>query len=146
MHGLSGHLFKFDPQAQKVTVVTRLVSDPTYESGMYDAFKYGYLGFTLGPDGHTIYYLTGSPSTATGAAAGEPAGEKKQEEIHFVTYNIPTGKRVDHGVLQLENGMRPFFAESIAIGSKNIYTVSKIREGGHLRVDLLSFPNPIRQD
>lgn len=138
MHGLSGHLFKFDPQAEKVTVVTRLVSDATHASGMYDAFKYGYLGFILGPDGHTIYYLTGAPS-------GKPAGEKKQDEIHFVTYNIPTGRRVDHGVLELENGMRPFFAESLAIGSKNIYTVSKIKEGGHVRVDLLSFPNPIGQ-
>lgn len=143
MHGLSGHLFKFDPQTQKVTVVTRLVSDPTHESGMYDAFKYGYLGLALGPDGHTIYYLTGSPSTLAGASSGKSAEGMEHEEIHFVTYNIPSGKRVDYGVLQLENGMRPFFAESIAIGGKNIYVVSKIHEGGKLRVDLLSFPNPI---
>ena len=149
MHGRSGYLFKFDPRAQKITVVDRLVSDPTYESGMYDAFAYGYLGLTLGPDGHTIYYLTGTPLTSAGSAhatstpADKAAAGHENEEIHFVTYDIESGKRVDHGVLQLENGMRPFFAESIAIGSKNIYTVSKIPEGGHVRVDLLSFPNPL---
>jgi len=149
MHGRSGYLFKFDPQAQKVTVVTRLVSDPTYKSGMYDAFAYGYLGLTLGPDGHTLYYLTGTPPISTEGAQGEKTESAKatsghsSENIHFVTYDITSGKRIDHGVLQLENGMRPFFAESIAIGKKNIYTVSKIHEGGKLRVDLLSFPNPL---
>ncbi len=149
MHGRSGYLFKFDPRAKKVTVVTRLVSDPTYESGMYDAFAYGYLGFTLGPDGHTIYYLTGTPPiTADGAKgaktdSGKVASGPSSEDIHFVTYDITSGKRVDHGFLQLENGMDPFFAESIAIGKKNIYTVSKIHQGGRLRVDLLSFPNPL---
>lgn len=149
MHGRSGYLFKFDPQAKKVTVVTRLVSDPTYESGMYDAFAYGYLGLTLGQDGHTIYYLTGTPPASTDGAQGAKTDSGKaesgpsSEEIHFVTYDITSGKRVDHGFLQLENGKRPFFAESIAIGKKNIYAVSKIYQGKKLRVDLLSFPNPL---
>ena len=50
---------------------------------------------------------------------------------------------MDYGALQLENGLRPFFAESIAIGTDNIYTVGKIRDKeGHVRVDLLSFLNP----
>jgi hypothetical protein len=31
---------------------------------MFDEFSYGYLGFTLGPDEQTIYYLTGGPSTS----------------------------------------------------------------------------------
>jgi hypothetical protein len=150
MHGRTGYLFKFDPRARTVEVVTRLVSDATFKSGVYDRFAYGYLGLELGPDGHTIYYLTGSPLTSTGGASPTSSPAEKvaaggdDEEIHFVTYDITSGKRIDHGVLQLENGMRPFFAESIAIGSKNIYTVSKIHQGGHLRVDLLSFPNPIQ--
>jgi len=173
MHGRSGYLFKFDPRAKKVEVVTRLVSTPTLESGMYDQFAYGYLGFILGPDGHTIYYLTGSPLTNKGsslptnnsagklhpapksgklteaeaiqAKVDKAAAGSGDEEIHFVTYNIPTGKRTDYGVLQLENGQRPFFAQSLAIGSKNIYTVAKIRnKEGHVRVDLLSFPNPVQ--
>ena len=151
MHGRSGYLFKFDPRARKLQVVTRLVSDATFKSGMYDAFAYGYLGFALGPDGHTIYYLTGSPPTSTGGAratsspADKAAAGSEDEDLHFVTYDITSGKRVDHGVLQLEGGVRPFFAESIAIGSKNIYTISKIKKkDGHVRVDLLSFPNPVR--
>lgn len=65
------------------------------------------------------------------------------EEIHLVTYDIASKKRTDWGVLQLQNGLRPFFAQSIAIGPKDIYTVAKVRnEEGHVRVDLLSFPNP----
>jgi len=173
VHGRSGYLFKFDPRARKVEVVERLVSNATRESGMYDAFAYGYLGFALGPDGHTIYYLTGAPPKATGSerATSNPPGKalttlktgkltpeeaaqhkvdkaaagNEGEGVDLVTYDIATGKRIDYGVLQLENGLRPFFAESIAIGSRNIYTVAKVRDKeGHVRVDLLSFPNPAR--
>ena len=151
MHGRSGLLFKFDPRARTVEVVTRLVSDVTFKSGMFDRFAYGYLGFALGPDGHTIYYLTGAPlasaggARATSSSADKTAAVNEDEDIHFVTYDIASGKRVDHGVLQLEDGSRPFFAEAIAIGSKNIYTVAKTRnKEGHLRVDLLSFPNPVQ--
>lgn len=141
IHGRSGYLFKFDPQAQKVEVIERLVSNPTRESGMYDAFSYGYLGFKLGPDGHTIYYLTGAPRAPRDRERS--AGKTPGDEIHFVTYDIKSGKRTDYGVLQLKNGERPFFAEAIAIGKKNIYTVAKVRDpNGHVRVDLLSFPNP----
>ncbi|HEV2248693.1 MAG TPA: hypothetical protein VGW37_18770, partial [Terriglobia bacterium] len=82
---------------------------------------------------------------ATSSSADKTAAVNEDEDIQFVTYDIASGKRVDHGVLQLEDGLRPFFAESIAIGSKNIYTVAKTRnKGGHLRVDLLSFPNPVQ--
>lgn len=150
MHGRSGFLFKFDPRARKVDVVTRLVSDTTSKSGMYDAFAYGYLGFALGADGHTIDYLTGAPLTATGGAratsspADKAAAGSQDEDIHFVTYDITSERRVDHGLLQLDDGARPFFAQSIAIGSKNIYTIAKVRnKEGHVRVDLLSFPNPV---
>lgn len=146
IHGRSGYLFKFDPRARKIEVVDRLVSDATFKSGMYDKFAYGYLGFALGPDGHTIYYLTGAPvASAEGEyAAGKSAGGNEDEEIHFVTYDIASHQRVDHGVLQLENGLRPFFAESIAIGRRNVYTVAKVKDQeGHVRVDLLSFQNPL---
>jgi len=173
VHGRSGYVFKFDPRARKVEVVERLVSNATRESGMYDRFKYGHLGFELGPDGHTIYYLTGAPPGTTGgesAAGGMPgeslgtretgrltpaeaiqrkvdaaASPEEDEDIHFVTYDVISRKYNDDGVLQLENGARPFFAQSIAVGSRNIYTVAKVRDkAGHVRVDLLSFPNPER--
>jgi len=135
-NGRSGYLLRFDPQEEKVEVLTRLVSDATRASGMFDRFAYGYLGFALGPDGRSIYSLTGAPSKAS--------VDPSDENIHLVTYDILSRKRVDWGVLQLQNGQRPFFAESIAIGRNGmIYTVSKVREKGHVRVDLLSFPNPV---
>ncbi len=47
--------------SRRVELLDRLTSVPSKLSGMFDQFSYGYLGFTLGPDGHTIYYLTGGP-------------------------------------------------------------------------------------
>ncbi len=135
-NGRSGYLFRFNPKTEKIDVLTRLASDASRASGMFDGFSYGYLGMQLGPDGHTIYLLTGSPK--------KHPMNKSDENIHLVTYNILTGKQVDWGVLQLKDGKRPFFAESIAIGRNGmIYAVSKIHENGHVRVDLLSFPNPV---
>jgi hypothetical protein len=61
VHGNSGYLFKFDPKAQTVEIVDRITSLPSKKSGFFDQFSYGYLGFTLGADGKTIYYLTGGP-------------------------------------------------------------------------------------
>ncbi len=170
VHGRSEYLFSFDPRMRKVEVVRRLVSDATRQSGMYDRFSYGYLGFVLGPDEHTIYYLTGAPRTPHEAAqpATELPGRKveqedigkddatqklidetspsdRDEDIHLVTYDILSGRCVDHGGLQLDSGIRPFFAQSIAVGGSTIYTVAKIRNsGGHVRVDLLGFPNPLQ--
>ncbi len=139
MHGRSGYLFRFDPATRKVEVITRLVSNETRESGMYDRNKYGYLGLTLGPDGHTIFELTG--------ARPKPASEG--DEIHLVTYDISSKTRVDYGVLQLPDGRMPFFAQSIAIGQDGmIYTIAKVRPlgspnpGKAFKIDLLSFPNP----
>ena len=61
VHGNSGYLFSFDPRAERVEVLDRITSEPSRRSGMFDQFSYGYLGFTLGPDGRTLYYLTGGP-------------------------------------------------------------------------------------
>ena len=79
IHGRSSYLFRFDPQAERVDVLRRIASEPSMRIGMYDDFHYGYLSFALGPDGHTLYYLTegrivenGKPvvvhATTTGAA------------------------------------------------------------------------------
>jgi hypothetical protein len=173
VHGRSGYLFKFEPRARKIEVLERFVSDATRESGMYDPFAYGHLGFTLGPEGHTIYYLTGAPRRGgvgerlTGKLAREgykaresgtlwaeeliqheadqAAPPDEDEDIHFVTYNISSGESRDYGVLQLADGRKPFFVQSIAVGKKNIYAVAKVRNAeGRVRVDLLSFPDPVR--
>ena len=59
VHGNSGYLFRFDPRVPRVEVLDRITSLPSQRSGMFDEFSYGYLGFILGPDGNTLYYLTG---------------------------------------------------------------------------------------
>ena len=130
IHGGSGFLLRFNAAPGEVDVVERIASDKSLAAGMYDSFTYGYLGLTLGPDGHTLYFLTGTP-----------AGE----EIRFVTYDIKARKRIDHGALVLEDGKRPTWAQAIAVGrDRRIYTVSKIQQSGLLKVDLLSFADPLQ--
>ncbi len=129
-HGMSGYLFQFDPRAGAVDVVERIASEKSIANGQYDNFPYGYLGLTLGPDGHTLYFLTGTP---------------KGEEMRFVTYDIPARKYTDHGALVLDDGSRPTWAQSIAVGrDKRVYTVSKLMVNGKLKVDLLSFADPLQ--
>jgi DNA-binding beta-propeller fold protein YncE len=129
-HGNTGFLFRFNPLAQQFDFVERIASEKTRTSGLYDSFSYGYLGLTLGPDGHTLYFLTGTP-----------AGE----EMRFVTYNIPARQYTDHGAISLPDGRRPAWAQAIAVGrDKRIYTVSKMLENGKQKVDLLSFPDPLQ--
>lgn len=130
VHGGSGMLFHYNPSGRELYLGPRIASQKSREMGQYDAFRYGYLGLTMGPDGQTLYYLTGTP-----------AGE----EIRFVTHHIPTGVTTDHGAVVLEDGRRPSWAQAIAVGpDKRIYTVSKLTENGKLKVDLVSFPDPLQ--
>ena len=97
VHGNSGYLFRFDPRAPRVEVLERLTSLPSKRSGMFDQFSYGYLGFTLGPDGRTLYYLTGGPiyvdgKRVTGKDSTGKGEAKGLEDLHLVTYDIPTGQ------------------------------------------------------
>lgn len=145
VHGNSGYLFRFDPRAERVDVLDRLTSLPSQRSGMFDQFSYGYLGFTLGPDGHTLYYLTGGPIYVDGrrvkgkdsTAKGESKGE---EDLHLITYHIPSAKYTDHGPIFYENGDRPAYVNSIAVGRDGtVYTLARIKEpGGRFRADLVS--------
>jgi hypothetical protein len=145
VHGNSGYLFRFDPRAERVEVLDRLTSIPSQRSGMYDQFSYGYLGFGLGPDGHTLYYLTGGPIYENGKrVAGKEStakGEAKGiEDLHLVTYDIPAAKYTDHGAIFYENGERPLYVNSIAVGKDGtVYTLARINEpGGHFRADLVA--------
>jgi hypothetical protein len=150
VHGNSGYLFRFDPRIPRVEVLDRLTSEPSQRSGMYDQFSYGYLGFTLGPDGRAIYYLTGGPiyeqgkrvTGKTTTAKGEAMG---LEDLHLVTYDIPTRKYIDQGAILYENGGRPTYVNSIAVGKDGtVYTLARITEGGQTRADLISVPGPFR--
>ncbi len=151
VHGNSGYLFRFDPHIPRVEVLERLTSLPSKRSGMYDQFSYGYLGFALGPDGRTIHYLTGGPIYVEGkrvkgkdsTAKGESKG---LENLHLVTYDIPTGRYTDHGPIFFEDGRTPYYVNSIAIGKDGtVYTLSRVAGSGGVRTDLIAFPGPLKR-
>jgi hypothetical protein len=156
INGRSGYLFRFDPSVPSVEVLERLTSEPSKRSGMFDNFVYGNLGLVLGPDGHTLYYLTGAPlsgHTATPAAAAQvtvPNGpetastrrRRAAEGLHLITYDIANGKYVDHGQIDLENdnGEPAGFSQSLAVGQDGtVYALSSFVQGGKRRTDLISF-------
>jgi hypothetical protein len=151
VHGNSGYLFRFDPKAVRVEVLERLTSLPSKRTGMFDQFSYGYLGFTLGADGETLHYLTGGPIYVDGkrlrgkdsTAMGEAKG---LEDLHLVTYHIPSGVYADNGAVFYENGQRPLYVNSIAVGKDGtVYTLARITESGRTRTDLISFPGPLKK-
>ncbi len=151
VHGNSGYLFRFDPTVPRIEVLERLTSIPSKLTGMGDQFSYGYLGFKLGPDGHTIYYLTGAPiyengkrvKGATSTAKGEAKG---LEDLHLITYDLKDGKYLDHGAIFFPDGTRPLYVNSIAIGADGtVYTLGRITENGKTRTDLISIPNPFKK-
>lgn len=148
VHGNSGYLFRFDPRNKKIEIVDRITSLPSRRSGMFDQFSYGYLGFILGPDQETIYYLTGGPvyengkrvkgtdTIAKGAARGA-------ENLHLVTFNLTSGTYTDHGSIVYEDGTIPTYVNSIAVGSdRRIYTLARFVHEGKTVEDLISFPAP----
>jgi hypothetical protein len=146
VHGNSGYLFRFDPEIPRLEVLERITSEPSKLSGMFDQFSYGYLGFTLGPDGRTLHYLTGAPIYVEGKRlAGKSTtamGEAKGlEDLHLVTYDIPRRKYTDRGAIFYENGQRPLYVNSIAVGKNgNVYFLARITENAHTRSDLVELP------
>jgi hypothetical protein len=115
---------------------------------MFDQFSYGYLGFDLGPNGRTLYYLTGGPIYINGKrlkgkdriAMGAAKG---LENLHLITYDIPTRKYIDHGSVFYKDGQRPLYVNSIAIGKDGaVYTLARITENNHTRADLIKIPDP----
>ena len=125
LHGGSGYLFRFDPRVPRVDVLERLTSEPSKRSGMNDAFAYGYLGFALGPDGRTVYYLTTGPSGP-------------REDLHLVTYDIPNARYEDHGAIFLEDGQRPDLVNSIAIAKDgSVYALAAFQRKGRSVTDLI---------
>ncbi|MBI4891737.1 MAG: hypothetical protein HY821_14020 [Acidobacteria bacterium] len=149
VHGNSGYLFRFLPASETVEVIDRITSKPSQLSGMFDQFSYGYLGFALSPDGRTIHYLTGGPVYENGrrvkgkdsTAKGESKG---LENLHLVTYDIPSRHYIDHGPIFYANGQRPNYVNSIAIGADgSTYCLSRISEDPKARTALIRIP-PVR--
>ncbi len=151
VHGNSGYLFSFDPVVPRIEVLERLTSIPSKRSGMGDQFSYGYLGFKLGQDGRTIYYLTGAPIYINGkrlkGAETTAKGEAKGlEDLHLITYDIPTAKYLDHGAIFYPDGQRPLYVNSIAIGADGtVYSMGRVERDGKTVTDLFSIPNQIKK-
>ncbi len=148
VHGNSGILFRFDPREPKIEIVERITSEPSKRSGMFDQFSYGYLGFELGQDLQTLYYLTGGPiyidgQRVTGKKAIAMGAARGLENLHLVTYNIPEQKYIDHGPIFYEDGTRPTYVNSIAIGKNgNVYTLGRFEYRGKVIEDLVKIPDP----
>jgi len=143
IHGNSGYLFRFDPKTPKIEIIERLTSEPSRKSGIFDQFSYGYLGFQPGPDGETIHYLTGGPiyvdgKRLKGADQIAKGAAKGLENLHLVTFHIPTQTYKDHGPIFYQDGSRPTYVNSIAIGVDGaVYTLARFDHNGHEIQDLV---------
>lgn len=149
IHGNSGYLFSFDPAGKDIELLERLTSVPSRKCGMFDQFSYGYLGFVLGHDQQTIYYLTGAPAFKNGkripGKKNTGKGEAKGlEQLHLITYNLTSRKYQDHGAVVFKNGKSPLYVNSITIGrDKRIYFLGRITADETGRTDLISIANPV---
>ncbi len=149
VHGRSGYLFRFDPRIPRIELLDRITSLPSQRSGMYDEFSYGYLGFILGPDVRTLYYLTGGPiyrggKRVTGISVAEKGESMGEEDLHLITYDIPTGKYMDHGAIFFPDGQRPKQVNSIAVGNDtSVYALAAIERNGESQTDLMRIRGPI---
>ncbi len=82
-----------------------------------------------------------STESASGQGQHRARRIEGQENLHLITYDIPAMKYTDHGPIFFENGDRPAYVNSIAVGKDGtVYTLSRITEGGHTRTDLISIP------
>lgn len=147
VHGNSGYLFRFDPSKPSVEIVDRITSLPSKICGMFDQFSYGYLGFQLGTDEETIYYLTGGPVYEKGKRLGgmgkiNRGAARGIENLHLITYHLPTQNYKDHGPLFYQDGERPSNVNSIALDKNgNIYTLARMTRNGKTITDLVKISN-----
>lgn len=150
VHGNSGYLFRLDPRARTLELVERITSEPSKRSGMFDQFSYGYLGFLLGPDEQTIYYLTGGPIYKDGMrVTGEDqiarGAARGLENLHLITYHIPERRYQDHGPIFYTDGTWPTYVNSIAVvRDGTVYTLARFEQDGKEIQDLIKIPNPFR--
>ena len=130
-HHSAGAVFRFDPRAPKLEVVERITSEPSRRGGMNDSFGYGYLGFTLCPDGRTVYYLT------TGPSQSQVRG-RANEDLRLETYDMFTATYRDCGAVFLRDGQRPTGVQSIAVAKDgSVYCLATFSRHGKRTSDLI---------
>ncbi|MEX2573456.1 MAG: hypothetical protein WD317_04125 [Balneolaceae bacterium] len=148
-HGDTGYLFRFDPREPSVEIVERIVSEPSRKSGMADQHYYGYLGFELGPDGETLYFLTGGPYEVDGQRVTNDNAEElgypgETENLHLVTYNIPNEEYIDHGPIFDSNGSRVTHTHAITVdGNGSVYLLGQLDRNGEREMDLIRIQDPL---
>jgi hypothetical protein len=117
---------------------------------MYDQFSYGYLGFQLSRDKETLYYLTGGPVNLNGEKVKgvkqiSKGAARGLENLHLVTYHLPTGKYTDHGPVFYTDGSRPTYVNSIAIGHDgHVYMLARFEYQGSVIQDLVKILDVIK--
>lgn len=148
LHGNSGYLFQFDPKKRNIEILDRLCSLPSKRSGMFDQFSYGYLGLQLGPDGETLYYLTGAPIYEQGRRL---EGEKRiakgaargLEYLHLVQYHVPSQGYRDLGPIFYPDGHWPQYVNSIAMDDAGrVYALARVPRNGKSPCDLIQITLP----
>ena len=74
-------------------------------------------------------------------------GESKgMENLHLVTYDISAGKYTDHGPIFFEDGQRPYYVNSLAVGKDgSVYTLSRITENGQHANRPDQHPRPVHE-
>ncbi len=64
---------------------------------------------------------------------------KGLENLHLVTWHIPTGTYRDHGAIFFENGERPAYVNSIAVGKDGtVYALTRVTRNGKTITDLMA--------
>jgi hypothetical protein len=60
-----------------------------------------------------------------------------------VTWHIPTATYRDHGAIFFENGERPAYVNSIAVGKDGtVYALTRVTRNGKTQTDLMAIPSP----
>ncbi len=144
VHPLSAYLFQFDPETEKLDLIERIAADELIKNGKYEPFHYGYISLMMGLDGSTLYYLTSVHRRVA------EDGSKISQVTHLVTFNLDTGKRIDHGALRLEDGRSPTDSHTLAVHPNGkLYACPWIEKPNCAKddpvkqqVDLISFDNP----
>ena len=146
VHPRTGWLFRFDPRGpQPIELLERITTEQLRRNGRYEPYRYGYLTLQIGPDDSTLYYLTSSRGLRT------EDGREVREVTHLVTYNLDSGKCVDHGVLRLGDGRYPQMSQCLAVHANGkCYAAPWIEKPDRAaddpvkqQCDLISFDNPL---
>jgi hypothetical protein len=145
VHPRTAWLYTFDPFDQKIELLERICAAELKRNGRFEPFRYGYLTLELGLDGRTIYYLTGTHRPPI------EGSREVNERPHLITFDLPTGRYRDHGVLRLVDGRYPRMAQTLlAHTDGRLYSCPWIekpdRQPGDKvleQVDLISFEDPL---